>query len=200
MSASIACRVLPAAGMRPANGTKMNPSSSTGCSGSVVACEGAIIEEVLTGAVPNSVAGAASQIDTSSTSPAPTVREAMRWLPSVSENIRDLAARASWRVTRIVDVDELDRSRTLGSPCTIDLGAARPDRRQKRGTGREQRRARGRDHQESDKSRRSVIGGPRRPALLQAPALIAGPARRYRQDLFGVPVTHMAASPAQYFH
>ncbi len=75
--------------MRPANGTKMNPSSSTGCSGSVVACEVAIIALLLlTGAVPNSVAGAASQMETSSISPGPTVREAMRWLPRVSENKR----------------------------------------------------------------------------------------------------------------
>lgn len=85
--------------MRPANGTKMKPSSSTGCSGSVVACEVAIMLLVFIDAVPNSVAGAASQMDTSSTSPGPTVRAAMRWLPSVSENNRVARCASNWRVT-----------------------------------------------------------------------------------------------------
>ena len=55
---------------------------------------------VFVGAIPNSVAGAtASQMDTSSTSPGPTVREAMRVLPRVSENNRVVRCVSRWRVT-----------------------------------------------------------------------------------------------------
>jgi hypothetical protein len=79
--------VWPATAIRPTNGTEMDPSLSTIWGGSVVA-ELGLVERGSSVEAPNSAAGGASQITSSTWSPAPITGDAGPWLPKASAKLR----------------------------------------------------------------------------------------------------------------
>src|SRR5450830_823805 len=85
MAASISCGDWLAALIAPANGTLMVPALFTICSGNVVTRAPEAPDLGSPTAEPNKLAGGASQIEISITSPAPTFPVTTE-LPKVSEN------------------------------------------------------------------------------------------------------------------